>query len=68
MALPLWQRASAFSLNRNANVQEPEASLKPEIEIYLAKFYRRPQGEGWRFSIVQKWTGKIETLTPQATA
>jgi hypothetical protein len=27
--------------------------LKPEIEIYLAKFYRRPQGEGWRFSILE---------------
>ena len=27
--------------------------MKPELEIYFAKFYRRPPGEGWRFSILE---------------
>ena len=27
--------------------------MKPEIEIYIAKFYRRTQGLGWRFSIFE---------------
>jgi len=27
--------------------------MKPEIEIYFAKFYRRDPGLGWRFTLFE---------------
>lgn len=27
--------------------------MKPELEFYFAKFYRREPGMGWRFSIFE---------------